>query len=125
MGWEEEFERARRLHRPSLNNWERDGLYESFPDYQQAILDRPQYEHFLLQESLPKNIPVLLDGRSLSTDSFARNYEAKQIPCVITSIPQHGEWTAVHDWKLENLEEDYPDRFFKCGEDDDGRPVKV
>lgn len=127
MGWEEKLECARRLHRPSLKNWERDGLYESFPDYQQTILDRPQYEHFLLQEGLPKNIPVVLDGRSLSTDSFARNYEAKQIPSVITSIPQHDQWTGVHDWELENLEEDEDlrDRYFKCGEDDDGRSVKV
>ena len=120
-------ERARRLHRPSLKNWERDGLFESFPDYLQTILDRPPYEHFLLQEGLPENIPVVLDGRTLSTDSFQQNYEAKQIPSVITSLPERDEWQAVHAWKLDTLEadEELKNRYFKCGEDDDGKSVKV
>jgi hypothetical protein len=129
MGWEREMERARRLHRPSLKNWECDGLYESFPEFQQSIFERPPYEHFIIsQESgIPTNIPVVLDCRSVSPEEFHRNYEAKCIPCVITGIPQQAEWGAVHEWKLENLmnDEDLRNRRFKCGEDDDERSIKV
>lgn len=129
MGWEREMERARRLHRPSLKNWECDGLYESFPEFQQSIFERAPYEHFIIsQESgIPTNIPVVLDCRSVSPEEFHRNYEAKCMPCVITGIPQQAEWGAVHEWKLENLmnDEDLRNRRFKCGEDDDGRSIKV
>ncbi|KAL3823176.1 hypothetical protein ACHAXA_010060 [Cyclostephanos tholiformis] len=39
MGWEESSARAKRLHRPSLRDWERDGLYSSFPAYASNVLD--------------------------------------------------------------------------------------
>ena len=38
MGWEEKAARAKKGHRPSLKNWERDGLYEKFPSYAEALL---------------------------------------------------------------------------------------
>lgn len=127
MGWERKMERARRLHRPSLRDWEVDGLYETFTPFQQSILERPQYEHTLIREGLPTNIPVVLDGRTLSPEVFARQYESQSIPCVITGIPERDGWTAVQDWQFRALEndEDLRNRYFKCGEDDDGRSVKV
>ena len=41
MGWEEKAAKAKKGHRPSLKNWERDGLYEKFPSYAQALLSSP------------------------------------------------------------------------------------
>ena len=38
MGWEDSAARAKRLHRPSLKNWERDGLVDSFHIYASSIL---------------------------------------------------------------------------------------
>lgn len=129
MGWERKLERARRLHRPSLKNWEMDGLYEAFPEFQQSILERPPYEHFILpgNDDCPTNIPVVLDARSVDVETFCREYEAHNVPCVLTGIPERDDWSAVHEWKLENLynNEDLRNRYFKCGEDDDGRSVKV
>ena len=127
MGWERKMERARRLHRPSLKNWEIDGLYEAFPDFQQSILERPPYEHFLITEGLSTNVPVILDGRAVSAETFARDYEGQNLPCVMTGIPERDDWKAIEDWKFDALEdnEDLRNRYFKCGEDDDGRSVKV
>ena len=48
MGWEDDATRAKRLHRPSLKNWERDGLVDSFPNYASSILsgDNCPYNYF-------------------------------------------------------------------------------
>ena len=48
MGWEESSARAKRLHRPSLRDWERDGLAHSFPAFASSVLDgdHKPYSHF-------------------------------------------------------------------------------
>lgn len=38
MGWEENAAKAKKGHRPSLKNWERDNLARTFPPYAEAIL---------------------------------------------------------------------------------------
>mmetsp|Transcript_22220 Transcript_22220/g.46473 ORF Transcript_22220/g.46473 Transcript_22220/m.46473 type:complete len:554 (+) Transcript_22220:602-2263(+) len=38
MGWEEKAAKAKKGHRPSLKNWERDGLAQTFPPYAEALL---------------------------------------------------------------------------------------
>lgn len=38
MGWRGKSEKAKRGHRPSLKNWECDGLYSTFPKYVSTIL---------------------------------------------------------------------------------------
>ena len=50
MGWQEKAIKARKGHRPSLKNWERDGLAQTFPPYAEALLrsDRP-YQSFEMQ----------------------------------------------------------------------------
>lgn len=140
MGWKKKIERARRLHRPSLKDWECDGLYEIFPAYVKSVLEEEQYQS-LRTNGRPmaahKSIPVLLDAKNTSQKQFAEDYEAKCIPAVITNIPnghdlsQHeskdGRWSAVQNWQLDTLKSDshLRNRFFKCGEDDDGKSVKV
>ena len=127
MGWEKKMDDARRGHRPSLDNWEQDGLYETFPAFQQSVLERSNCEAFCIVPDAPKNIPAYVDGRTVSPDTFARDYEAKTVPCVITSIPECDEWAAVHDWDVSVLQadENMRNRYFKCGEDDDGKSIKV
>ena len=38
MGWKSKCDRAKKLHRPSLKNWECDGLYSTFPSYASTYL---------------------------------------------------------------------------------------
>lgn len=38
MGWQEKAAKAKKGHRPSLKNWERDNLAETFPPYAEALL---------------------------------------------------------------------------------------
>ena len=50
-GWQEKAARAKRKHRPSLKNWEADGLAYSFPNYANAILQSNHpYRSFRLVE---------------------------------------------------------------------------
>ena len=39
MGWEEKAAKAKKGHRPSLKNWERDGLARTFPLYAESMLN--------------------------------------------------------------------------------------
>mmetsp|Transcript_11297 Transcript_11297/g.24094 ORF Transcript_11297/g.24094 Transcript_11297/m.24094 type:complete len:608 (-) Transcript_11297:276-2099(-) len=41
MGWEEKAAKAKKGHRPSLKNWERDNLAQTFPPYADALLNSP------------------------------------------------------------------------------------
>lgn len=124
MGWKSTMEDARRRHRPSLENWECDGFYNTFPAFQQSrqneALIVPGAPH-------PPALPVILDGRQLTYEEFANVYEAHGIPCSITGIPEAEGWAAVERWQLENLEHDRDllERKFKCGEDDDGHSITV
>jgi histone arginine demethylase JMJD6 len=135
MGWRKRLEKARKLHRPSLKDWASDGLSESFPAFAETIVNRGnKNQTFLLPDSkAPQNLPVVLDAKFLSTKEF-HMYETSGIPCVIRSIPDgydggrfESEWAASRYWSLEKLaaDPDLRDRFFKCGEDDDGKSVKV
>ena len=137
MGWRKRLSRARRLHRPDLKNWEQDGLFEAFPPFAEGIVndDSREYEHFIpCNENAPLDIPVVLDAAELKTEEFFEKYEAKETPCVIKNVPagfdggeKSKEWPAVRNWSLDALVEDdcLRHQLFKCGEDDDGRKIKV
>jgi histone arginine demethylase JMJD6 len=141
MGWRKRLDEARRLHRPSLRDWECDGLYQTFPPFVERTL-QPCHEReaMILSESnatsssLPPNLPVMVDAKHITTQEFQERYEARNIPCVIRNIPQGydggkfvQEWKAVQSWSWEALSNDEAlrDRLFKCGEDDDGKSIKV
>lgn len=147
MGWRKKVKKARHLHRPSLKNWERDGLYYKFPSFAEEIINkREKYESFVLdQRSLIQlshetnnitemiYVPKVIDSETTSPQQFIEKYEAKKIPTVIKGIPYgHGdgsqkEWPAVKEWTLEKLESDpsINSRLFKVGEDDDGKSLKL
>jgi histone arginine demethylase JMJD6 len=136
MGWKVELRRARRLHRPSLKDWEREGLSDTFPSFVKELEDDSRkFQVFIpCDENASLNIPVVLDARQLTNTDFWDNYEAKEIPCIIKGIPagfdsaeKVKEWPAVANWDFEALLDDecLRNRLFKCGEDDDGKKVKV
>jgi histone arginine demethylase JMJD6 len=128
MGWQSKMEDARRKHRPSLKDWECDGLFEAFPDFVKHLVSLGNYQAFLLPNSdHPTRLPAILDANQLGLDHFHSKYEARGIPCVIRSIPQVEGWTAPERWQLDrlNVDQDLLDRKFKCGEDDDGRSIKI
>jgi histone arginine demethylase JMJD6 len=140
MGWRRRMQRARRLHRPSLKNWEADKLYFSFPAFALELENTDNYRSFFLEneeENRPvqqrQSIPVVLDAATLTPEAFYE-YERKGIPAVIRNIPagydggkEADPWHAVESWKLETLEDNDKllKRRFKCGEDDDGKNIKI
>lgn len=113
------------------------------------------YQHFTcrgeIYENYANTIPKRLDAKEISPKEFQETYETHGIPCVITSIPQgfdasfhrmmtHEEkkcdsdthesplkWNALQRWTLEALDRDIHlrRRRLKCGEDDDGKSIKV
>mmetsp|Transcript_76047 Transcript_76047/g.114501 ORF Transcript_76047/g.114501 Transcript_76047/m.114501 type:complete len:447 (-) Transcript_76047:359-1699(-) len=136
--WEPRMERARRLHRPSLEDWKRDGLKETFPAFVADLEQEGNYRSFYLDaETEKKNqhqqIPAVLDAAAVTREDFYR-YEIEKIPSVLCNIPAgfdggewRGKWPAQENWQLERLVKDdtLMDRRFKCGEDDDERNIKI
>ncbi len=138
--WEKKMDRARRLHRPSLKNWQRDNMYESFPPYVKELQRQDNYLSFFVEPESPYakhmqelQIPTILDAATLTRDDFYK-YEVQRIPCVIQNIVaghDGGEftqpWNAQENWTFDALKKDNTiiDRKFKCGEDDDERNIKV
>lgn len=129
MKWKKKMERAQRLHRPKLQDWQRDGLYKVFRPFVHSLsLPQHRYEALLLPGvPHPPSLPLILDANTLEPDFFARTLEAKGIPCVIRNVPEAEGWNAPRAWTLEELETNdaIRNRYFKCGEDDNGKKIKV
>mmetsp|Transcript_134424 Transcript_134424/g.233260 ORF Transcript_134424/g.233260 Transcript_134424/m.233260 type:complete len:450 (-) Transcript_134424:220-1569(-) len=64
-----------------------------------------------------------VDARHCSPQEFEREYERKLLPTVITHAMDH--WTAFERWKLPSLLAMLGRYKFRCGEDDDGYPMKI
>jgi histone arginine demethylase JMJD6 len=136
MGWQKKMERARRLHRPKLKDWEQDGLCETFPSFARELGRMENYQRFVLDNDSQQeqhSIPAVLDGSSLTRQKFYQ-YEINNIPCVIRGIPSGFEggkattpWPAEELWSIDALEENskFQDRLLKCGEDDNGKNIKI
>ena len=148
MGWEEKMERARRLHRPSLKNWQCDDMYHKFPVYQKQLEALGHADVVISTSSSSSSsstttttcalpVPVRVDAQELAHAAqsarvaeevyFQDKFQRPGIPAVIRNVPAVEAWPAVQRWTLEALEsdQDLGSRVFKCGEDDDGRSIKV
>ena len=138
--WEEKMERARRLHRPSLKDWTQDNMHLHFPDFAKETKLKANYSCFnphneegTSPQEGDQQIPVVLEAADLPREEFYK-YEIDGIPAVIRGIPAGYDgansvdpWPAQERWQLKALLNDSTllDRKFKCGEDDDGRNIKV
>ena len=91
----------------------------------------------------PTIVPLRMDARKVPPSIFHSNYEARGIPTVITHIPQGydippppgrsgdsscqaNEWKALTVWDWDVLEQSaLRERTFKCGEDDNGKSIRL
>ena len=139
MGWKSELHNAKLGHRPRLKgNWERDGMYESFPDLIDRISKEENYNSFYIDDETAekwkdRQIPAILDAQNLTRSEF-HEYEIACTPCIIQNIPAGwdntkfvGAWGAQENWTFKALANDkaLQERRFKCGEDDDEKTIKV
>ena len=139
MGWKSELHNAKIGHRPRLKgNWERDGMYDSFPDFVGRISKEDNYRSFYVDEETADKwsniqVPALLDAQTLRKEDFHKQ-EIECIPSIIQNIPAGyddgkfvGVWGAQKNWQLNALNNDasLQERKFKCGEDDDEKTIKV
>jgi histone arginine demethylase JMJD6 len=139
MGWKGELHNAKLGHRPRLKgNWERDGMYESFPDLLDRINKEENYRSFYIDDETAdkwknRSIPAVLDAQTLSREDFHK-YEVECTPSIIQNIPEGydggkfvGAWDAQVNWQFKALENDegLQERRLKCGEDDDEKNIKV
>eukprot|EP00934_Nitzschia_sp_Nitz4_P005825 Nitzschia sp. Nitz4//scaffold121_size67750//30500//34949//NITZ4_006067-RA/size67750-processed-gene-0.8-mRNA-1//1//CDS//3329534348//5815//frame0 len=138
--WERRMERARRLHRPSLQDWGADNMVEEFPPFVEALSKQDNYQRFYGEPNTPYTmrqkelqIPVLVDAATFPTEDF-HEMELNRIPCVIQNLVaghdggKAGEpWPAQEKWQFDALlnDPDLADSKFKCGEDDDERNIKI
>ena len=135
--WEEKMETARRLHRPDLDDWECDGMHETFPAFVEQVQQFPNFQSFFAEAKdahrQKRHYPAVLDAATLTREEFYQ-YEIEQVPCVIKNIPAGYDggkftkpWPALEKWKFDTLKDDdmLLNRKFKCGEDDDERNIKV
>ena len=127
MGWREKANRAKRLHRPTLKSWERDGLHSTFPNYASSILSQEPYSKFAIHgssiicerwkdcDSNEGRIPAVLEASETPPELFHKEYEAKCIPVVIRGVPNGVQWDSQDD---DRMEED--NQFSEEKKDDDG-----
>ena len=64
-----------------------------------------------------------VDYHKCCCEDFELRFEKQRKPCVITGAMD--DWPANENWKEDQLIKKYGRRKFKCGEDDDGYPVKM
>ena len=124
-------ERAKKLHRPSfsLHDWSKDYFYGNFHVYRDAL---DEFSSFTVDadrgEVCKSTDPSDSVVRRIGYDEFEA-LEKLTEPAVILDIPYRDNWSAVQNWPKLLLESDrthhFRNRMFKCGEDDDGRKVKV
>lgn len=61
----------------------------------------------------------------LSVERFIEEYEKPYVPVVIEGIPEAERWGAVDNWSLKKLRKKYKRVQLKCGEDDDGKSIRM
>lgn len=127
MGWRRRLEEAKQKHRPRLKDWGRDGLATDRKldfaglDY----LPSPHTQHRQPQQHRAGTVDRV-HCRDLSPEAFVEQYEKLSKPLVIQGVPESEGWRATERWASEGaLRRRFRKYAFKCGEDDDGRSIRV
>jgi hypothetical protein len=120
MGWESSLADAKKGHRPYLKNWSRDKFATDRAADFESLLARIYRE-----EGMPgKHRRIAVESSATLTPAdFVRRYEEPELPVLLTGTTE--AWPAQYRWTLDRLKDDFRDRRFKCGEDDDGYKIKV
>jgi histone arginine demethylase JMJD6 len=113
--WQRRLEAAKQKHRPKHKDWSRD-LF--------ASLRRQEFNE-LAAITTPTSSIERIDSMNISINEFLKNFEIPYKPCIIDGIPESHGWDAVHEWTFRKLRKRFGNRYFKCGEDDDGYKVKA
>jgi len=141
--WFRRMMKAQKDHRPTLKDWDHDGFghqsrrERDFKKFVREVTkdpvkrglnditlpDRDASAEKLMSTSLIDRISC----QDMDVPTFFECYESKNIPLVITGIPEAEKWTSWTngEWTLDSLRESYGKRLFKCGEDDDGYAIKI
>ncbi|KAI9917226.1 hypothetical protein PsorP6_012417 [Peronosclerospora sorghi] len=61
----------------------------------------------------------------LSVKRFIEEYERPYVPVVIDGIPEANGWSALKRWSLKKLRKSYKRVELKCGEDDNGKSIRM
>mmetsp|Transcript_31760 Transcript_31760/g.64744 ORF Transcript_31760/g.64744 Transcript_31760/m.64744 type:complete len:389 (+) Transcript_31760:436-1602(+) len=85
MGWKERTDRAKKLHRPSLKNWARDGLHATFPAYASSLLHpsaHPYSSFRIVGGEAVESSLSLEDAREIALEGEAgRRKEGQRLGC--------------------------------------------
>ncbi len=110
---------AKRLHRPTLKEceWQREGFGPC----------GSRYSCFKALQRLGDSGPPVsrVDARDISANEFMVKFEAAGLPVVIRNVMKAQNWTDQEEWLPDKLNDRFKNVRFKCGEDDEGYPVKV
>ncbi|KAI1306512.1 Bifunctional arginine demethylase and lysyl-hydroxylase JMJD6 [Halotydeus destructor] len=104
---------AKARARPELNSSDEGGLWSAL-DYHKRLDLNP--------ESYPDNVERI-DVTKVSLEQFVEKFEKIYKPVVITGITD--SWKAKFKWTFARLSKKYRNQKFKCGEDNEGYPVKL
>ena len=109
---------AKSRHRPRLKNWARDGF-----------ATRRQKDFSALGEDETRGCREAIarvDCSELSPEEFARDFEAAKLPVIVKGVPDAEGWGA-RAWSYDRffLDPSLSSLKMKCGEDDDGRTIRV
>ena len=120
MGWEEMMEDAKKRHRPRLKDWSRDG----FATKRAADFEALRARNWAEDPTCRCRIAVE-NCATLTPAQFVERYERTYTPVLLRGCINEQNWPAKERWTIDRLKEDFRDRRFKCGEDDDGRTIRV
>jgi hypothetical protein len=106
-----------------VQDWGRDGFAGPRSGDFAAMNTLPSYR----KSSIGWGTVQRVRCEDLSPEDFVREFEGTNRPVVISGVPEVEGWAADERWDLSNLlsNEKLSEYAFKCGEDDDGRSVRV
>lgn len=127
MGWRRRLEEAKQKHRPRLKDWGRDAFATDRKLDFAALnyLPSPHTQHHQPQQHRTGMVDRM-HCRDLSPEAFIAQYEKLSKPVIIQGVPEAEGWRATDRWASEGaLRRRFRKYSFKCGEDDDGRSIRV
>ena len=115
--WASVMRRAKTRHRPRLKDWSRDGF---------ATTRSSEFESLAAGRCEGAERVCRLDYGVLCAAAFARDYELTSTPVIVRDVPAREGWSAA-GWSYDGFFGDSAFRGLrmKCGEDDDGRTIRV